>query len=424
MQTSTTPIVYVPEDSDFTIYNLPYGVFETSSLDKRLGVAIGEYVLDLREAATQGFLSSLSSEYFQGTDFNAIMGLDRRAWKALRSDIQDVVYGKTSESIKSHHSLLSKLFIPMHQVSMHLPAKIGDYTDFYSSKEHATNVGTMFRGADNALNPNWVHLPVGYHGRSSSIIISGQDIRRPCGQLKGNQEPSPHYGPTQTLDFELEMAFFVGQGNSLFESIPAKTARDYIFGLVLMNDWSARDIQRWEYVPLGPFGAKNFATSISPWIVPLEALEPFRVPAPTQEPQVLEYLERGPDPTTFDIHLTVSIQSSSMRKPQLICESNFRYLYWTMEQQLAHHTVTGCNLRPGDLLASGTISGKSEKSFGSMLELSWGGSKPLKLEETQEQRVYLQDGDQVMMHGYCQKENIRIGFGSCHGKILPAKPLT
>jgi len=416
-----TPAVYVAEDSDFSIYNLPYGVFETTSLDKRLGVAIGDYVLDLREASHQGFLSSLDSQYFQQSDFNDIMQLDRKAWKLLRSDIQDVVYGKTSEWLKSNRGVLSKLFIPMHQVSMHLPAKIGDYTDFYSSKEHATNVGTIFRGADNALNPNWVHLPVGYHGRSSSIVVSGQDIRRPCGQLKGSQDP--YYGPSQALDFELEMAFFVGQGNSLFESIPVKAARDYIFGLVLMNDWSARDIQRWEYVPLGPFGAKNFATSISPWIVPLEALEPFQVPAPVQEPKVLDYLEQGSHRNTFDIHLSVSIQSSRMQKPQVICQSNFRYLYWTMEQQIAHHTVTGCNLRPGDLLASGTISGPDATSFGSMLELSWGGTKPLQLTETQEQRVYLQDGDQVTMHGYCQKENIRIGFGQCQGKILPAKPL-
>eukprot|EP00871_Galdieria_phlegrea_P001443 jgi/Galph1/229/GphlegSOOS_G4993.1 len=413
------PIVYIRPNSDFSIHNLPYGVFHTSSSEKRLGVAIGEYVLDLREASEQGLLSGTHpSLVLQASELNPLMAQGPKAWKQLREEIKDLIVGKTAASIKNNSSLMSKLFVPMHQVIMDLPATIGDYTDFYSSKEHATNIGTMFRGEQNALNPNWVHLPVGYHGRSSSIILSGQSIHRPCGQLKNDQEAMPRYGPSQLLDFELETAFFVGPGNNLSDCITAKEASSHIFGMVLMNDWSARDIQRWEYVPLGPFGAKNFATTISPWVVPLEALEPFRVAAPPQEPSVLPYLDQGPNRSTFDIHLTVSLKTANMHSPH-----NFSYLYWTMEQQLAHHTVTGCNMRPGDLLASGTISGKTPNSFGSLMELTWKGTKPLRMEATQEERKFLQDGDEVIICGHCEKENIRIGFGECRGTILPAKPL-
>jgi fumarylacetoacetase len=306
----------------------------------------------------------------------------------------------------------------MAEVEMLLPATIGDYTDFYSSREHATNVGSMFRGPDKALLPNWLHLPVAYHGRASSVVIGGTDLHRPKGQANADNAPAPSFGPTRALDFELEMGAFVGAGNNLGRPIPIGEAAHHLFGMVLVNDWSARDIQQWEYVPLGPFLAKNFGTSISPWVVPFEALEPFRTSGPTQDPAPLPYLRSTGD-WAYDIQLEVSLQSEKMPQPMRICSTNFKYLYWNVCQQLAHHTVNGCNLRPGDLLASGTISGPTPESYGSMLELAWRGSKPLSLPDG-ERRAFLEDGDTVAMTGWCQGQGYRVGFGELSGKILPA----
>ncbi|MCL4133038.1 UNVERIFIED_CONTAM: hypothetical protein GTU68_027359 [Idotea baltica] len=303
---------------------------------------------------------------------------------------------------------------------MHLPATIGDYTDFYSSIDHATNVGTMFRGKENALMPNWRHLPVGYHGRASSVVVSGTPLRRPSGQTRPSEEQPPAHTPSKLLDFELEMAFFTGPGNELGAPIPVESAHKHIFGMVVMNDWSARDIQKWEYVPLGPFGAKNFGTSISPWVVPMEALMPFVVDNYAQDPAPLPYL-RHQDKFNFDIMLEVAIKQNAS-VASIVTRSNFRHMYWTMKQQLAHHTVTGCNMRPGDLLASGTISGPTPNSFGSMLELSWKGTKPVDLGGGVT-RKFIQDGDEVIVSGYCQGNGFRVGFGECTGKVLPALPL-
>lgn len=303
---------------------------------------------------------------------------------------------------------------------MHLPARIGDYTDFYSSVDHATNVGIMFRGKDNALMPNWKHLPVGYHGRASSIVVSGTPIKRPLGQTRPDDAQPPVFGPSKLMDFELEMAFFVGPSNQLGEPVAIENAQDHIFGMVLMNDWSARDIQKWEYVPLGPFLAKNLGTTISPWIVTMEALEPFKTANYQQDPQPMPYL-RHSDPFSFAINLEVSIKPQGSTEA-VVCRSNFKHMYWTMKQQLAHHTISGCNLQPGDLLASGTISGPEETSFGSMLELSWRGSRTIDLGGGVT-RKFLQDNDEVVIRGHCEKSGLRIGFGECKGVLLPATKL-
>jgi fumarylacetoacetase len=301
---------------------------------------------------------------------------------------------------------------------MLLPATIGDYTDFYSSREHATNVGIMFRGVENALMPNWRWLPVGYHGRASSIVVSGTGFRRPSGQLCPDETLPPVFGPSRLLDFELEVGFFVGPGNPLGEPIPIERAEEHIFGLVLVNDWSARDIQKWEYQPLGPFLGKSFATSISPWVVPLDALEPFRCAGPVQEPEPLPYL-RAPVPGAFDIELGVDLDAAGESGPVTVCRSNFRHLYWSMAQQIAHHTVNGCNLRPGDLLASGTISGPTPDSYGSLLEITWRGTKPIRLPSGAE-RKFLADGDRITMSGSCARDGLRLGFGEVTGRVLPA----
>jgi len=315
-------------------------------------------------------------------------------------------------------ALMSRVLIPVQDIHMHLPVAIGDYTDFYASREHATNVGIMFRGKENALMPNWLHLPVGYHGRASSIILSGEDVRRPRGQVAPQGAP-PEFVPSRSLDFELEMGFFVGTGNGLGEPIPIEQAHEHIFGMVLLNDWSARDIQAWEYQPLGPFLAKNFATSISPWVVTMDALEPFRVEGPKQEPAPLSYLQ--PDSAYgYNIQLEVTLQGASMEASQTISRSNMKYLYWSIVQQLTHHTATGCNMRTGDFCGTGTISGPTDDSYGSMLELTWRGEKPIVFSNG-ETRKFLLDGDTVVMKGYCQGDGYRIGFGEVLGKILPAK---
>ncbi|XP_008292970.1 fumarylacetoacetase [Stegastes partitus] len=414
--------IKVDATSDFSIHNLPYGIFSTSDNPKhRIGVAIGDQILDLSviKSLFRGPVISKHQDVFDQPTLNAFMALGYEAWRETRKTLQ-VLLSNSEGTLRDDVSLRSRAFVHQSAATMHLPADIGDYTDFYSSRDHATNVGIMFRGKENALMPNWLRLPVGYHGRASSVVVSGTPIRRPSGQMRPDQTKPPVFGPSKQLDIELEMAFFVGGGNQLGEPIPINKAHEHIFGMVLMNDWSARDIQSWEYVPLGPFLGKNFGTTISPWVVPMEALLPFAEPNAVQDPEPLPYLQHH-DAYTFSINLFVSLKGQNMAEPKNICKSNFKYMYWTMKQQLAHHTVNGCNVRPGDLLASGTISGPDPESFGSMLELSWRGSKTIDLGGGIT-RTFLNDGDEVTITGYCQGEGYRVGFGPCLGTILPALP--
>ncbi|KAM4602723.1 fumarylacetoacetase [Polymixia lowei] len=412
--------VKINEKSDFSYHNLPYGVFSTPDNPRhRIGVAIGDQILDLSVIKTlfRGPLLSRYQDVFEQPTLNRFMGLGYEAWREARRTLQ-VLLSANETTLRDDVGLRSRAFVPQSSAIMHLPAEIGDYTDFYSSRDHATNVGIMFRGKENALMPNWLRLPVGYHGRASSVVVSGTPIRRPSGQMRPDPTKPPAFGPSKQLDIELEMAFFVGGGNRLGEPIPIEKAHEHIFGMVLMNDWSARDIQAWEYVPLGPFLGKNFGTTISPWVVPMEALLPFAEPNAIQDPEPLPYLHHD-DAYTFNINLLVSLKGEGMAEPGTICRSNFKYMYWTMKQQLAHHTVNGCNVRPGDLLASGTISGPDPESFGSMLELSWRGSKNIELGGG-ETRTFLRDGDQVTITGYCEGAGYRVGFGPCTGTVLPA----
>ncbi|XP_019359642.1 PREDICTED: fumarylacetoacetase [Gavialis gangeticus] len=415
--------IQVEQNSDFPLQNLPYGIFSTRDKPRhRIGVAIGDQILDLsavKHLFTGPVLSKHQNVFDQPT-LNDFMGLGHEAWKEARAFLQKLLSAR-EPTLRDDSELRKRAFVPQASAIMHLPAEIGDYTDFYSSLHHAMNVGIMFRGKENALNPNWLHLPVGYHGRASSVVASGTPIHRPLGQTRPDDAKPPVFGACKRLDLELEMAFFVGPGNKLGEPIPIATADDHIFGVVLMNDWSARDIQKWEYVPLGPFLSKSFGTTISPWVVTMEALMPFVLPNPTQDPKPLPYL-CDEEPYTFDINLFVAIKGEGMSKPSTICKSNFKHMYWTMKQQLAHHSHNGCNLKPGDLLASGTISGPDPESFGSMLELSWNGTKEIDLGNGHS-RKFLQDGDEVVVTGYCQGNGYRVGFGQCSGKVLPALSL-
>jgi fumarylacetoacetase len=410
----------VSSDSHFSIQNLPFGVFQPKEAKPRVGVAIGNLVVDLSVLEELGHFRSsefLDRTVFSSDSLNAFLALGRPAWRKAREIIQHLLSSETP-TLRDNAELRARVFHEQKDGLMKLPVRIGNYTDFYSSYHHAHNVGTMLRGAENALMPNWKWLPVAYHGRASSVVISGTDVRRPSGQTKLPDASAPVFGPTKSFDYELEMAFLIGPGNSLGAPVPIERATDHIFGLVLMNDWSARDIQAWEYQPLGPFLAKNFCTSISPWVVTLEALEPFRKPLPMQDPEPLPYLRAKGD-FTFDIRLEAALQSSSMNVPHIITRTNFQNLYWSIAQQLAHHTVTGCNLQPGDLLASGTISGPTEESRGCMLELTWRGANPLKLPNG-ETRKWLEDGDKLTITGSCEGDGYRVGFGEVSGRILPA----
>ena len=411
--------VEVETGSHFPIQNLPFGICRPrTGGELRVCSAIGELVIDLAaldEAEALNGTPVAGAEVFHEPTLNAFMALGREAWSATRQALSRMLRDDNGE-LRDNAELRGLALLPAHEVELQLPVDVGDYTDFYSSREHATNVGTIFRGADNALLPNWLHLPVGYHGRSSSIVVSGAPVRRPQGQTRPDDEQPPVFGVSRMVDFELEMGFFVGPGNRLGEPVPVGEAEEHIFGMVLVNDWSARDIQKWEYQPLGPFLAKNFATTISPWVVTLDALEPFRRAGPGQEPQPLPYLQ-GSD-GAFDIALEVWLAPDGGSATR-ICESNYRYLYWSMAQQLAHHTVGGCNLRTGDLLASGTISGPTDDSRGSLLEIAWRGEEPLSL-GSGEQRSSVQDGDTVTLTGWCQGDGYRVGFGECSGKLLPA----
>lgn len=408
----------VPAHSDFPLQNLPFGAFITELQPvPHLATRIGNTVVDLAVLAQNGYFDDLPllSEYLQQTTLNALLRSNKQVWRWLRDRLSDLL-STESDELRLNAAVCKQALLSIFDVRMQMPVHIGDYTDFYSSKEHATNVGIMFRGVDNALMPNWLHLPVAYHGRSSSITISGTPIRRPKGQTNPTDAPLPSFGASKMLDFELEVAFITGQGKPLGESISTIEAEDYIFGLVLFNDWSARDIQKWEYQPLGPFLAKNFASSISPWIVTLDALAPFRTAAPTQHPDVLPYLQYHGD-KGIDLNLEVWLQPAE-GEPVAICHSNHKYLYWTIVQQLAHHTVNGCNINAGDMLASGTISGATPDSFGSMLELTWRGTKPIALPDGSE-RKFIQDGDTVILRGFAERNGVRIGLGEVSNTILP-----
>ena len=410
----------ISPDSHFPLENLPFGIFQPKEGKPRAGVAIGDLIADLSVLEGLGHFRSPEihgRKVFSEDSLNSFLALGRRAWRKTRETLQHLLSADTA-TLRDDARLREKVFHAQKDVVMKLPARIGNYTDFYSSYHHARNVGTMLRGPENALMPNWKWLPVAYHGRASSVVVSGTDVRRPQGQTKAPDASVPTFGPTKSLDYELEMAFLIGPGNSLGEPVPIDRAMDHIFGFVLMNDWSARDIQAWEYQPLGPFLAKNFCTSISPWVVTLEALKPFRKPLPPQDPGPLPYLRAKSD-FTFDIHLQARLQTSSMNAPHVITRTNFQNLYWSIAQQLVHHTVNGCNLEPGDLLASGTISGATEESRGCMLELTWRGANPLKLPNG-ESRKWLEDGDTLSITGYSQGGGYRIGFGEVSGRVLAA----
>ncbi|XP_076647822.1 fumarylacetoacetate hydrolase [Halictus rubicundus] len=410
-------VEYSPE-CDFPIENLPYGVFSTeNNPQKRIGVAIGNQILDLSVISDlfDGPLLKSKQDVFRRDCLNDFMALGRPSWLEARAKLQNLL--SASNETLQEPNIRSKSFVLQREATMHLPAKIGDYTDFYSSIHHATNVGIMFRGKENALMPNWKHLPVAYHGRASSVVVSGTPIKRPRGQTLPVEGADPVFGPSRLMDFELEVAFFVGgPPTNLGDTVSTSEAYDHIFGMVTMNDWSARDIQKWEYVPLGPFGAKNLGTTISPWVVTMEALEAFKVPNVPQDPKPFPYLQHS-ESCNFDIKLEVAIKTPR-GSVTTICRSNYKYQYWTPQQQLAHHTVTGCNINPGDLMASGTISGESPDSYGSMLELSW-KHKNISLKDGTT-RKFLEDGDLVIIRGYCVGDGYRIGFGPCSGKLLPA----
>jgi fumarylacetoacetase len=413
-----TSWIKVEPNSDFPIQNLPFGIYSDANTKHHACSAIGTYAIDLYELANLGFFSKLniSKEVFDNAYLNDFMELGKDTTRAVRERLSELLDSNNKE-LQDNKAAFDKIFKAQSSVHMLLPVKVGDYTDFYSSIDHATNIGTMIRDPKNALMPNWKYIPVGYHGRASSITVSGTPLHRPKGQMKPADAEVPTFGPCKLLDFELETAYIIGKSSKLGTSISTEQADDYIFGMVLFNDWSARDIQTWEYIPLGPFLSKNFASTISPWIVTLDALEPYRTKGYVQEPKVFPYLEYTGD-KNVDIKLEVAIQPENSTET-VICNSNYKYMYWTMEQQLAHHTVNGCNVNVGDMMGSGTISGPEPHEYGSMMELSWKGTKPLKLNDGSE-RKFINDNDTVILRGYCQNDTIRIGFGECKAKLLPA----
>ncbi len=411
----------VDKESDFPIQNIPFGVFLTRDDVITVGTRIGDYAIDLGALHQLGYFKGieLTDDIFLQDTLNDFISDGKKTWRLVRNRIAEI-FDKKNTALKDNKAHHDRVIFTMDEIEMQLPVQVGDYTDFYSSKEHATNVGAMFRDPENALLPNWLHIPVGYHGRSSSIIPSGINVRRPNGQTLPAGADKPIFGPSKLIDFELEMAFITTDANDLGEPIPIDEAEDYIFGLVLFNDWSARDIQKWEYVPLGPFLAKNFASTISPWIVTLDALHPFKVESPQQEIEPLPYL-RSKGKKSYDINLEAYITPEN-GSPNRVTQSNFKYMYWNMSQQLAHHTINGCPVKSGDMMGSGTISGPTPDSYGSMLELSWRGEKPIKLNDGSE-RKFINDNDTVTLKGYCKNESVRIGFGDCSTKILPALEL-
>jgi len=411
---------FIPVDpaSDFPIQNLPYGVFSArDGLAPRVGVAIGDYVLDLWELEQDSRFDVGPLGVFAGPSLNPFMALGPKVWSKTRARISELLRHDHPE-LRDNKELRDRALVPMADVKLHLPIAVSGYTDFYSSREHATNVGVMFRGKDNALQPNWLHMPIGYNGRASTVVVSGTKVRRPRGQLKPPTSDVPSFGPCKRLDFELEMAVVVGQSSPIGEMLTEKQAEEMIFGFVILNDWSARDIQQWEYVPLGPFQGKAFATSISPWVVTREALEPFRLPGPAQEPQPLEYLRQA-QPNNYDMQLEIALRAGSMNEAANISRTNFKYMYWSSVQQLVHHASSGCAMNVGDLLGSGTISGPEKDQRGSLLEISWNGTEPVDLPGGVK-RTFLEDGDSLVMRGWCQGDGYRVGFGEVEGTITPA----
>jgi fumarylacetoacetase len=403
--------------SDFPIQNLPFGIFSDAvRAQPRAGVAIGDWIVDLAALERANLLDAHGT--FDKPRLNDFIALGRETWRDVRIALSALL-AQGNATLRDDEALRRHALVPRAGATLHLPVEIPGYTDFYSSKEHATNVGSMFRDPKNALLPNWSEMPIGYNGRASSVVVSGTPVRRPNGQIKLPNEDRPIYGACRKLDIELETGFIIGRGNALGEPIACEDAEAHIFGMVLLNDWSARDIQQWEYVPLGPFNSKGFATTISPWIVTLDALEPFRTATPAQEPEPLAYLCHEGN-HAFDIELEVTLRAEGVQKPTILSRTNFRLMYWSMAQQLAHHTVGGCNTRVGDLMGSGTISGPTPESCGSLLESTWNGQRPVKLEEGGE-RVFLQDGDEVTLRGWCQGEGFRVGFGDCAGQVLAAR---
>lgn len=411
--------VEVPANSDFPIQNLPFGIGSSADGDARVVSRIGDMVIDLRALWLLGYLEDLdfTMKDFDSTTLNEMMRKGKQGTRSLRNRLSDLFSSDNTE-ISANTEHIPQILLEIDIVTLLIPVRIGDYTDFYSSEQHAYNVGCMFRDPDNALMPNWKHLPVGYHGRASSIVVSGTPMHRPKGQQKINDDEPPVFGPCRLLDFELEMTFVTYEGKPLGDSISTEEADDYIFGMALFNDWSARDIQKWEYIPLGPFLAKSFATHVAPWIVTLDALEPFRVAGPVQDPKVLPYLEYSGN-KHIDINLQVAIQPENSTE-KVVTNSNYKHMYWNMNQQLAHHTSNGCNINAGDMMASGTISGPEEGQYGSMLEVSWKGTKPVSMPDGTERR-FINDHDTVIMRGYSEKDNVRVGFGEVSVKVLPAK---
>ncbi len=412
---------FIPVDptSDFPIQNLPYGVFSSGDgRAPRVGVAIGDFVLDLWELEQDGRLNVGDLGVFSASTLNPFMALGPKIWSRTRARISELLRHDNPE-LRDNDELRRLALVPMAQVKLHMPVAFSGYTDFYSSKEHATNVGVMFRGKDNALQPNWLHMPIGYNGRASTVVVSGTKVRRPRGQLKPPGAELPSFGACKRLDFELEMGVVIGQPSPMGEMLDEKRAAEMIFGFVLLNDWSARDIQQWEYVPLGPFLAKAFATSISPWIVTREALEPFRVQGPAQDPAPLPYLQQA-QPNNYDLQLDVGLRAAQMKESMQICRTNFKYMYWSSVQQLVHHASSGCAMNIGDLLGSGTISGPEKDQRGSLLEISWNGTEPIELPGGIK-RTFLEDRDLLSFHGWCQGDGYRVGFGEVEGTILPAE---
>ena len=411
----------VPENSDFPIQNIPFGVFITKDDVITIGTRIGNCAIDMGALQQLGYFEGidLTDDMFMQDTLNDFISDGKKTWRLVRNRLAEL-FDENNPKLRNNKAHKDVVIFKVEDIEMLLPVQIGDYTDFYSSKEHATNVGKMFRDPENALLPNWLHIPVGYHGRSSTIVPSGIPVHRPYGQTLPNGETSPVFGPSKLVDFELETAFITTDANLMGEPIPVEEAEEHIFGMVLFNDWSARDIQKWEYVPLGPFLAKNFASSISPWIVTMDALEPFRVKGPEQSPEPLPYLQQK-GAKAFDIKLEVAIHPENAVET-VVSRSNFKYMYWSMAQQLAHHTINGCRVNSGDMMGSGTISGPTEDSFGSMLELSWGGQKPLKMNDGSE-RKFINDNDTVIIRGFCQNDSLRIGFGEVSSKLLPAVDL-
>jgi len=411
--------IQVEKGSDFPIQNLPFGIFRRPGKPPSAGTRIGDTVIDLYALATGSFFdkAGIDPDVFNRPVLNDFIALGKPFGRKVRECLSDL-FNEDNPLLRDDTQAKEEILFPVQVVEMMMPVKVGDYTDFYSSEQHATNLGTIFRDAANALNPNWKHLPVGYHGRSSSIVISGTPIHRPKGQTKPDSSSFPEFGPTRQLDYELEVAFIAGKSTLLGEPVTTAQAEDHIFGLILFNDLSARDIQKWEYTPLGPFAGKNFGSILSPWIITLDALEPFRVSGPEQQPPVLPYLSFEGN-HHFDIHIEVYLQLPRQKEVR-VCSTNYKNIYWNMVQQLAHQTVNGCNINIGDIYSSGTISGMDPGSFGSMIELTGNGTRPVSFPDGSERR-FIEDNDTIILRGFAEKNGMRIGFGEASVTILPAK---